>query len=330
MNSRFLQLAKKINCFYLNGILKGECRPFFVDGKQVGLIRPDVVNKLLNYPEVFIMRDSDLDGRGIIELNPAFRDYNERTTKVEQVLLELRDKDEIITLRGWRNEYFEVKDASNNCLLKMDRAATPMFAIRNYGVTINGYVRHPDLGLCMWFQQRSDTKQTWPGFWDNMVSGGVTVGYGIKETAVKESQEEASVPQSFLENLVSVGSVSFFFESERGLFPNTEYVFDLELPMDFEPKCIDGEVQAFELMPITKCLDWICSTKFKTTSTPVVIDFMIRHGIINTENEPNFSEIVELIHVPLQSIYKMNLVTSNGKNGFSSHDSPTKSTNQSA
>lgn len=75
------------------------------------------------------MRESDLDGRvsycnhasmsqtgtksdfssifpqkGIIELNPAFRDYNERTSKVEQVLLELRDKDEFITLRGWRNE----------------------------------------------------------------------------------------------------------------------------------------------------------------------------------------------------------------------------------
>lgn len=119
---------------------------------------------------------------------------------------------------------------------------------------------------------------------DRRVSGGVTVGYGIKETAIKESQEEASVPPTFLDNLVSAGSVSFFFESERGLFPNTEYVFDLELPIDFKPKCIDGEVQAFELMPITKCLDWICSPKFKTTSTPVVIDFMIRHGIINPEN----------------------------------------------
>lgn len=75
------------------------------------------------------MQESDLDGRvsycsnkqlmslgtksdyssiflnkGIIELNPAFRDYNERTSKVEQVLLELRDKDEFITLRGWRSE----------------------------------------------------------------------------------------------------------------------------------------------------------------------------------------------------------------------------------
>jgi hypothetical protein len=36
--------------------------------------------------------------------------------------------------------------------------------------------------------------------------------------------------------------VSFFFESERGLFPNTEFVYDLELPLDFVPNNADGEV----------------------------------------------------------------------------------------
>lgn len=64
----------------------------------------------------------------------------------------------------------------------MDRSATCLFGIRNYGVDINGYVRHPTQGLCIWLQQRSDTKQTWPGKWDNMVGGGLSVGYGIEET----------------------------------------------------------------------------------------------------------------------------------------------------
>lgn len=45
----------------------------------------------------------------------------------------------------------------------MDRSATCLFGIRNYGVDINGYVKHPDKGLCLWFQKRSATKQTWPG-----------------------------------------------------------------------------------------------------------------------------------------------------------------------
>ena len=39
----------------------------------------------------------------------------------------------------------------------------------------------------------------------------------------------------------------FFFESERGIFPQTEFVFDLELPIDFQPKNNDGEVDEFAL-----------------------------------------------------------------------------------
>lgn len=147
-----------------------------------------------------------------------------------------------------------------------------------------------------------------------------------------------------------MGSVSFFFESERGLFPNTEYLFDLELPATFEPRCIDGEVQAFELIPIDKCIERMCLSSFKTTSAPVVLDFLIRHGYVTPENgeisivliisftkknvpitsflfsEPHFTEIVELIHIPLQSLYKLSLVTSNGnaKNGYSSQENSAK------
>lgn len=94
--------------------------------------------------------------QGILELNPAFRDYAERTEKVEAILLELKSKDLFVTLRGWRNEYYEVKDTSSNCLLKMDRSATPLFGIRNYGVTINGYVNHPEKGE---FNAKNRSKQ---------------------------------------------------------------------------------------------------------------------------------------------------------------------------
>lgn len=47
------------------------------------------------------------------------------------------------------------------------------------------------------------TKQTWPTKWDNMVSGGLSVGYGIRETAIKEAAEEASIPESLAQKLVS-------------------------------------------------------------------------------------------------------------------------------
>lgn len=218
-----------------------------------------------------------------MELNPAFRDYNERTARLDKVLQDLRHQDIFPALQGWRDECFEVK-SEHKALMKMERAATPLFGVRKYGVDINGYVRHPQHGLCIWLQQRSNTKETWPGKWDNMVGGGLSVGYGIKETAIKEAAEEASIPSDLVKNLVSAGCVSFFFESDQGLFPNTEYVFDLELPVDFIPHNADGEVQAFELLPANECIERVFTPDFKTTSAPVVIDFLIRHGYITAEN----------------------------------------------
>lgn len=300
--SRLLKLAQKFNCFYLNGLMKGECRPFVVAGQQVGLISQNVLEQLLKYPEVFCIRDAEQGKQNIVELNPAFRDYTERSEQVDRVLKEFRAQGMFVALKGWRNECYDVKSTTES-LLKMDRSATCLFGVRNYGVEINGYVRHPTKGLCIWLQQRSDTKQTWPGKWDNMVSGGLSVGYGIHETAVKEAAEEASIPSHLIKNLVSAGCVSFFFESERGLFPNTEFVFDLELPEDFEPDNSDGEVQNFQLLPANELLERVFAPDFKTTSCPVVLDFMIRHGIITPENEINFTQIVELLHVPLQSLY---------------------------
>ncbi|CAH0407689.1 unnamed protein product [Chilo suppressalis] len=185
----------------------------------------------------------------------------------------------------------------------MDRSAICLFGIRNYGVSVTGYLNHPSKGLCIWLQQRSFTKQTWPGKWDCFVSGGLAVGYGILETTIKEAAEEASVEGDLTKKLVPAGCVSFYFESERGLFPNTEYVYDLELPLDFVPQNADGEVESFELLTADECIQRALTPQFKTTSAPVIIDFLIRKGYINPENEPNYRYLVELLHVPLQSIY---------------------------
>lgn len=305
---RLLKLARQFNCFYISELNKRKCRPFVVAGRQVGLVRPDVMTQLTRYPEVFNIQPH------AVTLNPAFRDYTERSAKVEAVLKECRAQGTFVTLRGWRDECYEVRPVfSSEPLLKMDRSATCLFGICNYGVDINGYVMDPEKGLCIWLQRRSQTKQTWPGKWDNMVGGGLSVGYSVLETAYKEAEEEASIPRELMVRLRPCGCVSFFFESERGLFPNTEFVFDLELPIDFVPNNKDGEVEIFELLPAQEALERVFSIDFKTTSCPVLVDFLIRHGIVSPETEPNFPELVELLHVPLQTLYSNNHLTENGE-----------------
>lgn len=45
---------------------------------------------------------------GCVELNPAFRDYEERSSKVDRVLRELRAEDAFIALKGWRDEVMRI------------------------------------------------------------------------------------------------------------------------------------------------------------------------------------------------------------------------------
>jgi len=137
-----------------------------------------------------------------------------------------------------------------------------------------------------------------------MVGGGLAVGYTVLETALKEAKEEASIPRTLLKNLKAAGTVSFYFESERGLFPNTEFVYDLELPVDFQPENEDGEVESFHLVTAGEAKEICLSPQFKTTSCPVTLDFLVRHSIINSHNEPDLPQLLELLHVPLHSIYK--------------------------
>lgn len=84
------------------GLRKGECRPFIVDGLQVGVIRPDILKELTKFPEVFLIKNKDADK--IVELNPAFRDYDERSEHVDRVLRQFRKDNVFITLKGWRDE----------------------------------------------------------------------------------------------------------------------------------------------------------------------------------------------------------------------------------
>jgi 8-oxo-dGTP pyrophosphatase MutT (NUDIX family) len=71
----------------------------------------------------------------------------------------------------------------------------------------------------------------------------------------KELAEEAGLKlDQESDDLRSAGSVSFFHESERGLHPQTEFVFDLRLPPDFRPTNQDGEVEGWRLVPATQLL----------------------------------------------------------------------------
>ncbi|KAA0199802.1 hypothetical protein HAZT_HAZT007455 [Hyalella azteca] len=185
------------------------------------------------------------------------------------------------------------------------RVLTALLGIRAFGVHLTGFVRNAAGDVAgVWLQKRADNKPTYPGMMDNMVAGGMSDSLTATQVLFKEAEEEASIPAHLIERAKSAGSVSFLTESDRGIHANTEYVFDLELPADFKPSINDGEVQGFALITTEDIMPYLLSPNFKLTSAPVLLDFLIRHGIVNSNTVVDLPQITEMLHTPISFYYR--------------------------
>ncbi|KAL2103300.1 hypothetical protein ACEWY4_000168 [Coilia grayii] len=290
-SEKMLQLLRRMNNFYSPGSSLNSCMRFEVEGQQVGWVQPKIASLLGSFPDVFTSHG------GAISVNRSFDSYAKRSEAVDQVLQVLRKDESLTCLKGWRNEKYSVMPRfCDTPLMYMERSATSLFGVKRYGVHLNGYSWDDSGGLFMWLGRRSATKQTYPGKLDNLAAGGLAANCGVKDTMVKECEEEACIPACIAEKARPVGTVSYTYEDDEGVFPECQFVFDLELPLDFKPKIGDGEVQNFYFYPIEKVKELLVSDEFKPNCAMVVLDFLIRHSVIQPDTEPYYHEFMAGLH----------------------------------
>lgn len=178
----------------------------------------------------------------------------------------------------WRSEAFDVRvDADGPSLAHIDRGALPKFGIGAVGIHLNGLV-----GDHLWVARRSRDKPLDPGKLDHLVAGGVAAGDTVDATVIKESGEEAGLPPALAATARRVGCVRYAMERDEGLRRDTLYCYDLDLPASFEPVPSDGEVEAFELWPLTRVLDYVRDTDdFKFNVNLVLIDLFLRRDLLS-------------------------------------------------
>ena len=155
-------LAKKINNFYFTGYKERLFVPFYCEKVQVGLIAPTVLKEIQRFPSVFNITPTH------VTFNPSLDNPSARNDALETMLLQWRKEGVFLALKGWRDECYVTREHfSSEMLFKMDRSATPLFGVRQFGVHITGSVHHSSKGPCVWFQRRSLNKPTWPGMLGN-------------------------------------------------------------------------------------------------------------------------------------------------------------------
>lgn len=227
----------------------------------------------------------------------------ERSQAIEQTLLALKTTGHFKVLEKWRDELYAVYGKGKELLFNVERSASPLLGVVTYGVHLTAYVRK-DGELRIWIPRRARTKQTYSGMLDNAVAGGIASGESPFESLVRECAEEASLPEDLVRQRVKAcGTVTYFhIRSEKAggetrlLQPECQYVYDIELPEDVMPKPGDDEVEEFYLWSVEEVQEHMRKGEFKPNCAMVMLDFFVRHGVVDAENEKDYIEIVSRLH----------------------------------
>jgi len=266
--------------------MPAEWLPLVVDEEDVGAVLTKDVEQL-TASEIFRVDD------GVFRLSAELEgaDVETRNEAVAALAEDLRDRG---IVRGWRDELVPVASGfGREPKFLVERAAYPLLGAKGYGVHVNGYTADGEL----WVAKRSTTKQTWPGLYDHLVAGHQPIGMTPKENVVKEAAEEAGIPRTVAERAVPVGVVSYRgLENELGRFKNDVlFCFDLELPRDFVPVPVDGEVESFAKWPVETVVETILDEDtFKPNVVLVIVDFLVRHGFLQPEM-PDYLPLVKAL-----------------------------------
>ncbi len=264
--------------------------PFVVDAQPVGSLLPTFIEHLKQWPDVFLISNT------LVTLNPALKDFQTRSQRLAEVSQDLVAQG---IIAHWHNEPYPVTVGTrDNALFYIDRASAVYFGIHAFGQHLNGYVRKAN-NLYLWVATRAKDKVNEPGKLDHLVAGGLPWGLSLEENLIKECYEEAGIETELAKTAHSVGTITYCSQTPQGLKPDLLYCYDLELPQDFQPRCTDGEVQSFNLMPIEDVATLILNTDdFKRNCNLVIIDFMIRHGVIKADH-PEYTLLSSGLHPAL-------------------------------
>ncbi|KAF2214070.1 hypothetical protein CERZMDRAFT_111015 [Cercospora zeae-maydis SCOH1-5] len=272
------------------------------DDRPHGYLLPEVVQKMPwtskfqiqhDQPRRVAVLDSS-DGANTAEaVNAAF----------EEVITPAIDQQLFHVFNGQHSEPFAIAGARYDGQVKIERFATPLFGITTRGAHMIAYT-DTNIGMRLWISRRAKHLYICPNMLDSTVAGGVKSGVSPFQTIIEESDEEASLPADLIQRSAKCrGVVSHMsttgnlFPGEKGLVcPDYVYVYDIELPADVVPKPHDDEVSAFYLMDIAEVREALLKGEFKPDAGAVVVEFLIRHGVITPENEPNFVEINMRLH----------------------------------
>ena len=248
--------------------------PFRIDGIEVGSVASDHLPHLAPHAELVAVADD-----GVTWLLGG----EQRDAGFARLHHVLRRQG---LIRAWRDEVYAVVDpATLRVLASIERAASRFWGTLTFGAHANGFVRDAaGRPSHLWIAQRSATKATDPGLFDNLVGGGVPHGQTPAQALVREAWEEAGLQAHEVQHARAGSVLALQRAMAEGWQHEWLYGYDVELPAGRVPQNQDGEVAGFTLMPVAEALALACGAVPDAAMTAdaalVTLDFALRHGLL--------------------------------------------------
>ena len=191
---------------------------------------------------------------------------------------------------AWRDETFSVvTELGAAPLAQIERASARFWGTLTFGAHANGYVAD-DAGqpTHLWIARRSPHKATDPGKLDNLIGGGVAMGQTPTQALVREGWEEAGLAADLMATARAAGVLRLDRDVHEGLQREDLHAFDLRLSPAVQPLNQDGEVAAFECMPVRQALQHAMGSGMTVDAALVTLDFALRHRLL----EPALADLL--------------------------------------
>ncbi|MGE0310358.1 MAG: NUDIX domain-containing protein [Lautropia sp.] len=155
-------------------------------------------------------------------------------------------------LPGWRGEAIHLFGANEAApLFAIERALLRPLGLLLRSVQVNVFTLDKKR-LKVWVARRSASKPVDPGLSDTLVGGGIVGDDSPLETMTREAQEEAGIARALARRAVPVGVIDSTRAVREGpallLHRERLMLYDLQVPADFAPTPLDGEVAEATLL----------------------------------------------------------------------------------
>lgn len=222
-----------------------------------------------------------------------------RSRLMNETLRINHESQKVPALAHWSKEDFPLYSSSGQHVLTMNGSGVDMLGIVNFSVHMIGWLMTAE-GVKLLVPRRS-ARMSYPRMLDNTVGGSLPVGEKPIDAMVRECEEEICLDAAYVRaNIKPCGTNSFQLSITDSELPacqhQVQYLYEIELRRGIVPRIGDGEVGELHLMTIDEVREAMKNGEFKLSCNMTYLAFLIRHGYINAENEPDLPEICARLH----------------------------------